>query len=49
MLFRDILYNLIGYVYAIGDNPDETLEFYKRMIKDNQHYVSRKKDIKFYL
>ena len=35
VLFRDILYNLIGYFYAISDNPDETLNFYTRLIKDN--------------
>ena len=35
VLFRDILYNLLGYFYAISDNPDETLNFYTRMIKDN--------------
>ena len=49
VLFRDILYNLLGYFYAVSDNPDETLDFYTRMIKDNQHYIKKKKSIKFYL
>ena len=25
VLFRDILYNLLGYFYAVSDNPDETI------------------------
>ena len=49
VIYRDILYNLIGYFYAVSENPDETLDFYRRLIKDNQHYVQRKKDVKFYL
>ena len=49
VLFRDILYNLIGYFYAVSDYPEETLDFYHRMIKDNEHYVKRKKDIQFYI
>ena len=49
VLFRDVLYNLVGYVYATGDSPEETLSFYKRMITDNSHYVKRKEDMQFYM
>ena len=49
VLYRDILYNLIGYFYAVSEDPDETLDFYKKLIKDNQQYVQRKKNVKFYI
>ena len=42
-MFRDVLYNLIGYFYGMADgSEDETLEFYRRMIGDNKHYIKRK-------
>ena len=28
VLFRDILYQLLGYFYAVSDSSDETLNFY---------------------
>ena len=49
VIYRDILYNLIGYFYAVSENPDETLDFYTKLIKDNQQYVQRKKNVKFYI
>ena len=54
VLFRDILYNLLGYAYAVGETSnehaiEESLNFYKRLLKDNQHYVERKKDTQDYL
>ena len=42
VLFRDILYNLIGYFYSTGDDVETTLEFYQRMIKDNSKYIKNK-------
>ena len=49
VLFRDILYNLLGYFYAVSDNPEETISFYSRLIKDNQQYIKRKEDMQYYL
>ena len=49
VLFRDILYNLLGYFYAVGDTTEETVDFYSRLIKDNKNYVKRKEDIQYYM
>ena len=49
VLLRDILYNLIGLVYAMGDTHEESIGFYTRLIKDNKHYIKRKGDYQFYV
>ena len=38
VLFRDIVYNLVGYMCSLGE-LEETSNFYKRLIQDNQHYI----------
>ena len=45
VLLRDVVYNLLGYMSALGDSLEETSNFYKRLINDNQHYMSRKENI----
>ena len=32
VLFRDVLYNLLGYAFAVGESTEETLDFYSRLI-----------------
>ena len=49
VLFRDILYWLMGYFYAVSDNPDETLNFYQRMITEHESYLKVKQQTQFYL
>ena len=38
VLFRDILYNLMGYFYAVSDRTEESVNFYSRLIRENQNY-----------
>ena len=49
VLYRDIIYNLLGYFFAIAESPDDSLIFYSRLIKDNNNYMKRKEDIQYYL
>ena len=49
VLLRDILFNLMGYFYALSDNPEETLDFYARLIREHKHYVKRKEDMAKYM
>ena len=40
VLYRDILYNLLGYAFGIqGLKAIEIVEFYRRLINDNQAYI----------
>ena len=40
MLYRDILYNLLGYAFGItGLKATEIVGFYRRLIDDNQAYI----------
>ena len=40
VLYRDILYNMIGFVFGLpGPSSDPTIDFYNRLIKDNAEYT----------
>ena len=49
VLFRDILYWLLGYFYAVSDNSEETLNFYQQMIKEHEGYLKLKQQTQLYL
>ena len=49
VLFRDLLYNLTGYAYAVGESPEDTLAFYSRLVADHTHYIKRKEDMQYYI
>ncbi len=45
VLFRDILYQLMGYFYAVTESPEESVNFYARLIKENASYVKNKEKL----
>ena len=51
VLFRDILFNLLGYFYALdfNSNPEETLKFYTQLIKENNDFMNRKEELQWYM
>ena len=50
VLYRDILYNLIGYVFGVPDlTAQETLNFYNHLIKDSAAYTQWHEKRKYFL
>ena len=49
VIFRDILYNLLGYIFAMGADAEETVAFYSRLVKEHLDYVKKKEDTQFYM
>ena len=45
VLFRDILYQLMGYFYAVTESPEESVNFYARLIKENASYSKNKEKL----
>lgn len=48
VLFRDILYNLMGYFYAVSDRTEDSVNFYSRLIRENLNCQKTKELHQFY-